>query len=257
MPRTSAPPRRLLLSSVFAVVLAAATAGLALTLQPPGLRPAETASQGRGASLPRIAAPSVAALDRRADGPSAEGDVRRAGQLFAAVRPTTESPTRVRPEPNRGTTIRPSLEPAARSSSEGPGTASRFRGRNHVWIPALGIDRSISAFPCSRTRPPDNYVYRWSCAGRNNVYLLGHAHSVFEPLHDAYVKGTLRKGMEVVYADGSGRVRTYAVTWWRVTRPTSDASWAWAPLARPSMTLQTCVGADGQYRLIVRLVARH
>lgn len=190
------------------------------------------------------------------DGAAAEGDLRRAGQLFAAVRPTTESPTRVRPEPNRGATIRPSLEPAARSSSEGPGTAARFRGRNHVWIPALGIDRSISAFPCSRTRPPDNYVYRWGCAGRNNVYLLGHAYSVFEPLHDAYVRGTLRKGMMVVYADGSGRVRTYAVTWWRVTRPTSDASWAWAPLTRPSMTLQTCVGADSQYRLIVRLVAR-
>ena len=51
-------------------------------------------------------------------------------------------------------------------------------------------------------------MYRWGCAGRNNVYLLGHAHSVFKPLHDAYVSKRLRKGMTVDYADGNGRVRT-------------------------------------------------
>ena len=32
---------------------------------------------------------------------------------------------------------------------------------------------------------------------RNNVYLFGHAHSVFKPLHDAYVRGRLAKGMRV------------------------------------------------------------
>jgi hypothetical protein len=124
-----------------------------------------------------------------------------------------------------------------------------------VWIPSLGINRSVSPFSCSRTRPPDNYVYRWGCAGTNNVYLLGHAYSVFKPLHDAYVRGRLAKGMKAVYADASGRVRTYAVVWWKVTVPTGEAAWAWAAQARPSMTLQTCVGADGQYRLVVRLVA--
>jgi hypothetical protein len=59
--------------------------------------------------------------------------------------------------------------------------------------------------------------------------------------------------MQVVYADGAGRVHTYAVIWWKVTAPTTAASWAWAPLSRPGMTLQTCVGANSEYRLMVRL----
>jgi sortase (surface protein transpeptidase) len=130
----------------------------------------------------------------------------------------------------------------------------RYAGRNHVWIPSLGINRSVSSFSCTRSRPPDNYVYRWGCAGRNNVYLLGHAYSVFRPLHDAYVGGRLRKGLKAVYADALGHVHTYAVTWWRVVAPTTAASWAWAAQSRPSMTLQTCVGARSQYRLMVRLV---
>jgi hypothetical protein len=111
------------------------------------------------------------------------------------------------------------------------------------------------AFPCDRTRPPDNHVYRWGCAGRNNIYLLGHAYSVFKPLHDAYVSGRLRKGLTVAYADGNGSVRTYAIAWWKITRPTGAASWAWAALSKPSMTLQTCVGRNSEYRLMVRLVA--
>jgi hypothetical protein len=122
-----------------------------------------------------------------------------------------------------------------------------------VWIPSLGINRQVSSFACSRTRPPDNELYRWGCAGNNNVYLLGHAYSVFKPLHEAYVSGGLRKGMKVIYADGLGHVRTYSVIWWRVVAPTTAASWAWAAQSQPSMTLQTCLGATSQYRLMVRL----
>jgi Sortase domain len=132
--------------------------------------------------------------------------------------------------------------------------APSYHGRNQVWIPALGINRSVSTFSCSRAEPPDDLTYRWGCAGKNNVYLLGHAYSVFKPLHDAYVHGRLKKGMRVWYANGSGHVHVYSVIWWRVTAPTTAASWAWAAQARPSMTLQTCVGADNQYRLMVRLV---
>ena len=84
---------------------------------------------------------------------------------------------------------------------------------------------------------------------------MGHAHSVFKPLHDAYVQGRLKKGMQVVYADSNGRVRTYSVVWWKVVRPTTAAAWAWASQSRPSMTLQTCVGPNGSLRLMVRLVA--
>jgi len=157
-----------------------------------------------------------------------------------------------RPSLVRAAAPRPQLAATAKSVTNG---ASGRQGRNHVWIPALGINRSVETFPCSRTRPPDNFVYRWGCAGRNNVYLLGHAYSVFKPLHDAYVGGRLRKGMTVDYADGTGRVRTYAVAWWKITRPTGAAAWAWAAQSKPSMTLQTCVGANSEYRLIVRLVA--
>ena len=130
-----------------------------------------------------------------------------------------------------------------------------YRGRNHVWIPSLGINRSIRPFPCSRDRPPDAGVYRWGCAGSHNVYLMSHAWSTFKPLHDAYASGRLRSGIRVWYADGASRVRRYRVIWWRVTAPTTAASWAWAALRVPSMTLQTCVGTRSELRLMVRLVA--
>jgi hypothetical protein len=134
-----------------------------------------------------------------------------------------------------------------------PAPTPAYQGRNHVWIPALRIDRRVAAFPCSRTTPPGNSIYRWGCAGRNNVYLLAHAATAFKPLHKAYVNGKLRKGMRVHYADNAGRVRTYKVSFWKVVSP-GGAEWAYAAQSKPSMTLQTCVGPDSSRRLIVRLV---
>lgn len=131
-------------------------------------------------------------------------------------------------------------------------TTGSYQGRNHVWIPALGINRSVNFFACTSKAYPGDVVYRWGCAGSNNVYLFGHAHSVFKPLHDAYVRGALAKGMRVIYADGKGKVSTYAVSWWKVTTPDKGA-FAYAAQGTPSLTLQTCVGAQSQYRLIVRL----
>ena len=61
--------------------------------------------------------------------------------------------------------------------------------------------------------------------------------------------------MKVWYANADGNVRLYVVEWWKLTRPTTDASWAWASQSVPSMTLQTCVGRNNEYRLMVRLVA--
>jgi len=134
-------------------------------------------------------------------------------------------------------------------------TASKpaYSGYNRFWIPSLGMKDKVYAFPCSRTRAPDNYVYRWGCAGTNNVYILGHAYGVMKPLHDLYVAGDLRRGMVAIYADSSGHVHWYKVTSWRVVLPT-EATWAIASQPVPSMTLQTCVGKDSQYRLNVRLV---
>lgn len=123
--------------------------------------------------------------------------------------------------------------------------------RNHFWMPAIGISRPVYTFACTRRRAPDNLVYRWGCAGRNNVYLLGHAWGVFKPLHDAYLSGRLKVGMIATYADGNGRIRTYRITSWRVVTP-ADSAWAIASQPVPSMTLQTCVGLN---RLNVRLVA--
>jgi hypothetical protein len=148
--------------------------------------------------------------------------------------------------------------PAARAESKGGGGSgtsgsATLTGRNKVWIPSLGIRRSVSFFSCSSSAYPGNRVYRWGCAGGNNVYLFGHAHSVFKPLHDAYVRGRLKKGMKVLYADGKGRVSTYKVIWWRVVAP-DKGGFAYAAQSRPSMTLQTCVGKRSQYRLVVRLV---
>ncbi len=141
---------------------------------------------------------------------------------------------------------------AAAAGDGGSDAASGHQGRDHVWMPALGIDRSVASYACSNASYPGNRVYRWGCAGSNNVYLFGHAGSVFRPLHDAYVHGRLRKGMKLFYADGSGTVHAYKVSWWKVTTPTKG-TWAYQGLSRPSLTLQTCVGAASQYRLIVRL----
>jgi len=146
-----------------------------------------------------------------------------------------------------------STKPAKKTTRRAT-TAASFSGTNHVWIPELGINKSVRAFPCDRQRPPDNYMYRWGCAGTNNVYLMGHAYSAMNGLHDAYVSGRLHKGMKAYYAGRDGKVHTYTVRWWKKTLPTTDAAWAWAPQSVPSMTLQTCVGADSQYRLMVRLV---
>jgi sortase (surface protein transpeptidase) len=154
---------------------------------------------------------------------------------------------------NRPTPAVPKAVAKKASTATGTsGQAGTFKGRNHVWIPSLGIDRSISFFSCSSSAYPGNRVYRWGCAGSNNVYLFGHAHSVFKPLHDAYVRGRLSKGMKLYYANSAGKVGVYAVSWWKVTTPDKGA-WAYAGQSRPSLTLQTCVGSRSQYRLIVRL----
>ena len=173
--------------------------------------------------------------------------------VVAAVVPPVDA-TATRPWVSRPTVAVPIVkaESESRNATARGTSGTAYRGTNHVWIPALGVDRSVSFFSCSSSAYPGDRVYRWGCAGSNNVYLFGHAHSVFRPLHDAYVRGRLAKGMKVYYADGNGRVSTYAVSWWRVTTP-DKGEFAYAAQSRPSLTLQTCVGANSQYRLIVRL----
>jgi len=249
-------PRRLLLPIVFAAVLVGEVTGLAL---------ARSGGDPRSVGGDTRPAPAVAEAPRNGAG---TGVTRTVGadssrdpiaRLASASRTTPSAANLRPPAPALAASTRSLTAGHAATTSGGSRTSpsakpATYHGRNHVWIPALGINRSVQSFPCSRSRPPDAGVYRWGCAGRNNVYLLSHAWSTFKPLHDAYVRGRLRKGMAVWYADGGGTVHRYSVIWWRVTAPTTAASWAWAAQSRPSMTLQTCVGSNSQYRLMVRLV---
>jgi sortase (surface protein transpeptidase) len=244
-------PRRLLLPTILAAILAAEITGLAIarTLAP-GSAPAPAPAVVSGGASTAIAggasdASSADAVDRARDAITTDagpGSVATDLATSVAGRPAERVRSAV-------ATTRPKT-----TSTSGPAHSTSYHGQNHVWIPSLGINKAVQSFPCSRTRPPDAGVYRWGCSGRNNVYLMGHAWSTFKPLHDAYVGGRLKKGMKVYYADGASRVHTYSVIWWKVTAPTTAASWAWASLSRPSMTLQTCVGANSAYRLMVRLV---
>ena len=240
MPTAPRPVRSLLALALVANLVAITAPTAALALQRVG---GERGSVAPAAWLP-VAAD---AADRVEAALAAETVSAEARPIFAPIpagwtaRPTPSVPT---PKP---TTVK---KGAAKSTTLV--RSSGFHGRNHVWIPALGISRSTTGYSCSSSFYPGNRVYRWGCAGGNNVYLFGHAHSVFKPLHDAYVSGRLRKGMKVYYAGSDGKVATYAVRWWRLTTPENGA-WAYAGQSRPTLTLQTCVGARSQYRLIVRL----
>lgn len=155
-----------------------------------------------------------------------------------------------KPTPTPKATPKPVVVRASRPAT----TAATVvhRGTNHVWMPSLGIDRSVTGYACSESAYPGDRVYLWGCAGTNNVYLFGHASSAFRPLHDAYVAGRLKRGQALWYADGGGGVHRYVVAWWKVTTPTAG-TWAYAAQSSPSVTLQTCLGAQSQYRLIVHL----
>jgi hypothetical protein len=242
-------PRRLLLPTILAAVLAAEITGIAIARS---LTPAALVITAPAAPSPV----ATAVHDRASELESTNVRDRASEVVHAGVDLASRRPRAV----GRGPAVEPATPVRVSHATTRPasGTArtaapATYHGRNHVWVPSLGINKSVQSFPCSRSRPPDAGVYRWGCAGRNNVYLLSHAWSTFKPLHDAYVRGTLRRGMSVWYADGAGHVHRYSVIWWRVTAPTTAASWAWASLSSPGMTLQTCVGANSQYRLMVRL----
>ena len=246
----------LAVESVSAVAAAAATTTVSHPL------PAE-APQGQVLAAEATVAPVVPAVAVRFSAPAGAPRIVEPVEAPVKVAVKVTKPAKVT-KPKTSKAKAPKATKAAKPTTKATKppkkttrrttTAASFSGTNHVWIPALGINKSVRAFPCDRQRPPDNYMYRWGCAGSNNVYLMGHAHSVMNGLHDAYVSGRLRKGMKAYYAGRDGKVHTYTVRWWKKTLPTTDAAWAWAPLSVPSMTLQTCVGSNSQYRLMVRLV---
>ena len=172
-------------------------------------------------------------------------DLRAASALAVEQKPVAK--------PLEKANVKATPKPTPKPTVHVTATKPTYTGQNRFWIPSLGMNYRVHIFECSRSRDPDNYIYRWGCAGANNVYILGHAYGVMKPLHDLYVRGGLRKGMVAIYADGAGRVHWYRVTSWRVVDP-SEAAWAIASQPVPSMTLQTCVGKYSQNRLNVRLV---
>jgi hypothetical protein len=268
------PRSRRAIATVLALVLAAETvtavaaiaATRTITHALPGQPPAGVVLAAETAPGPRFGPLAPVSWARADDEPDLTRrstllvDQAAAVALEAAAGSTASRPSRDKAaskDRSSASVDKDAAQPRTRAASQDPAprkSPSTYAGTNHVWIPSLGISRSIHWFPCDRQRPPDNYMYRWGCAGANNVYLMGHAYSVMKPLHDAYVSGRLRKGTKAWYADTSGKVHVYAVRWWKVTLPTPDAEWAWAAQDVPSMTLQTCVGKDSKYRLMVRLV---
>ena len=207
-----------------------------------------SAARAIAASAPRIALSGTRSLAPRSVSRQAEPASTDPRDAQPKPQPAERLPTPDMP------VAKPVVVAKATASTDGPArAATTYRGRNHVWIPSLGVSRPISFFACTSKAYPGDRVYRWGCAGSNNVYLFGHAQSVFRPLRDAYVSGRLHKGMALFYAGNDGRVHRYTVRWWKVTTPDRGA-WAFASQSRPSLTLQTCVGARSQFRLVVRLV---
>ena len=249
MNRSRVPYRRVLLPFVLALILAAESIAVASSV----LARSEATDSAAPVSAPFVAHPTRVGERNAAEAATAEAlnpwlvpIAEPADPIHVPVRPATSSINKVKSESK--------VKSSGGSGGSGGGSSpASYHGRNRMWFPALGISRSTYFFPCSSNAYPGNVVYRWGCAGSNNVYLFAHAHSAFKPLHDAYVNGRLRKGMKVSYADSKGKVRTYKLIWWKVTTPTKGG-FAFAAQSRPSLTLQTCVGAKSQYRLIVRFV---
>jgi hypothetical protein len=206
-------------------------------------------------SAPRVAAAIAVTATARDD--AFDGWSAARAQRYAAGNDVESNPVASDAKPaTAAVTSRVEKQSKAGTSKSGTSKSSSptYRGTNHFWIPSLGMSYGVRWYGCSASYYPRNVMYRWGCAGKNNVYIFGHAHSVMKPLHDLYVRGGLRKGMVAVFADANGKVTKYRVTEWRVVRPT-EIAWQIAAQPRPSMTLQTCVGKDSQYRLNVRLVA--
>lgn len=133
-----------------------------------------------------------------------------------------------------------------------PAAAATYTGQNHFWFPKLGINQKVYEFPCSRSEAPGDVVYRWGCAGENNVYLLAHNFGKFHPLYKAYYAGTLDKGLLAIYADPQGDVHYFELAWYKVVAPDGDVGFAYAAQSQSSLSMQTCVGDDGELRLVVR-----
>ena len=143
--------------------------------------------------------------------------------------------------------------PSPQSRTAEPPNAVSFGGRNRLAIPTLGINSAIGTTSCGKLIP--NGIWYWPCAGKNNLYLMGHAWGVFAPIHNGYHSGLLTAGLTALYSDGAGVIHLYRLLW---VQDLPVAVWGqgatWASTGGPVITLQTCDGATDNYRIIVRFV---
>jgi hypothetical protein len=244
-------------STVLVVAATAADTGAPPASAPLGLvGPALARSSNVAAIAPAglIPAPSVVNAANVAPAASASVVPSRSARLQAVPKAKTVIiSTKSTPVVK---TVRTTVKTTAKPVVTHPKTTISYSGVYHLWIPALSLSRDIDDWGCNGGLIP-NHVERWGCAGRNNVYLLGHAWGVFAKIHDGYHSGALHVGLVAFYADKAGVLHRYRVGAIRHVRNVDYASWsAWATGASssPIITLQTCDGATSAYRILVRLV---
>ena len=119
---------------------------------------------------------------------------------------------------------------------------------NSISIARVGLKQPVGWYTdCLGRAPVSRWgSWRWSCAGANNTYILGHNPGVFTPILG------LRPGDIVQYDDAGGIMHTYRVT--MTTIVSNTQLWPLDATAVPSLTLQTCWTPDGSRDFIVRAV---
>ena len=159
---TRTPIRSLLALVLIVNLVVAGAPGAAMGHQPDATRPGAVAA---GAPRPGADAAAVADAPRGVRTADEERDISVRG-LRPLDRPLVARPVRTEPTEairvawvTRATPAVPqpkaksvSTTQSVSSGSGGSGSGSsstRYKGRNHVWIPALGINRSVSFFSCS------------------------------------------------------------------------------------------------------------
>ena len=241
-----------------------ASAGVAIAAPAPGSIPAS-------GSLAVPALVAASATDAAPDLPLTVDTFRMSPSIAglgmaAAVRPQVIAPAKtevVVSKPKTTTSVsatatKATTKAAAKTTTKAvvKKAAASYSGVYHLWIPGLGLSRSISDWGCNGGQIPNKVEY-WGCVGHNNLYLLGHAWGVFASIHDGYHSGALHVGLTAWYADKSGNVHRYVISQIRHVANKDYATWStWAMAATsgPVITLQTCDGATSAFRILVRLI---
>jgi hypothetical protein len=242
-------------STVLVVAATAAGSGAPPAAGPLGLAGPTLALTSRVEAITSLI-PAQVTADSSILGPDvlapapASADPSMSARLQVIVKPKTVA---IATKPK---TVVKTVTTASKSVVTHPKTTISYSGVYHLWIPALSLSRDIDDWGCNGGLIP-NHVERWGCAGRNNIYLLGHAWGVFAKIHDGYHSGALHVGLVAFYADKSGVLHRYRVSAIRHVLNADYASWSgWATGASstPIITLQTCDGSTSAYRILVRLV---